>query len=112
MRDEHAVNGAVRSDRGLINDPVNGISQKFETGNQRNIQFATRKLSAKRGWMIKRDLARPAMNQRPRIEISNAADTKITWLDGVWPYHIYAQASSASLRGSDDVDPLAPLRCR
>ena len=87
MRDNHAVNRAVGSDRCMINDPVNRISEKFETGNERNIQLAAREPSAKRGWVIKHYLAGPAVGQRPRVEIFNTADAKIARLDGVSSCH-------------------------
>ena len=48
MSDANAVNRPVGSDRNAIDDPVNRITQKFETRNQRNIEITARELRAER----------------------------------------------------------------
>jgi hypothetical protein len=40
MRDDYAVNRSVRGNRNVINNPVDRVTQKFETGDKRNIKFA------------------------------------------------------------------------
>src|SRR5205085_11573636 len=67
---------AVRRNGNAIDDPVNRITQKFETGNERDVQFAARELRAKRRGVIEHDDAGPSMNQGTRVEIFNAANTK------------------------------------
>jgi hypothetical protein len=48
MRDDYAVNRSVRGNGKIITDPVDRVSQKFETGDKRNIKFASGKLIAER----------------------------------------------------------------
>lgn len=74
--DNYTVNRAVRRDRNTVNDAVNGVAQKFETGNERNVQFTASELRAKRRWMIKNDVRFPAVNEGAGIEILNAADAE------------------------------------
>jgi hypothetical protein len=48
MRDDYAVNRSVRGNRNVINDPVDRVAQKFETGDKRNIKFAGGEFIAER----------------------------------------------------------------
>ena len=48
MRDDYAVNRSVRGNGNVINDPVDRVTQKFETGYKRNIKFASREFIAER----------------------------------------------------------------
>ena len=57
-----AVNGAVGRNGNAVDDPIDRIAQKFETGYERKIKITQRKLPAKRGRMIEPDGARPAAN--------------------------------------------------
>ncbi len=90
--DDDAVNRPVGGYRNAVNDPVNWIAQKLKTRDQRNIQIAAGELSAKRRGMIENDLPFPTFNERTRVEVFNAADSK----------RIQAQASSASVGGGAD----------
>jgi hypothetical protein len=48
MRDNYAVNRSVRRNGNVINDPVDRVTQKFETGYKRNIKFASGEFIAQR----------------------------------------------------------------
>ena len=48
MRDDYAVNRSIRRNGNVINDPVNRVTQKFKTGDKRNIKFASGEFIAKR----------------------------------------------------------------
>jgi hypothetical protein len=74
MRDHHAVNRSVGRDRNIVNNPVDRIAQKFETGNKSYVEFTVRKLFAKCRRMIEFHLARPSSNERTSVEIFNAPD--------------------------------------
>ena len=55
---------------------INRVAQKFETGNERDIEFARGQFAAERRGMIEIDRPRPAVNQRPGVEIFDAADAQ------------------------------------
>ena len=76
MREEDAVDRAIGGDRELIDDRVDRVAQKFETGNKRDIEFARGKLPAKRRRMIEMHRATPAVDERPGVEIFDATDAK------------------------------------
>src|SRR5215470_16828855 len=76
MRDDHAVNRAVRCNGNTINDSINRVAQKFEAGDKRNIALAVRESFAKRRWMIERHRAWPSSNERKGIKVFDAADAK------------------------------------
>jgi len=76
MCNDHAVNRAYGRDRNIINNPVDRVAQKFETGNKSNIELTARKPLAKRRWMIEIHLTRPPANERAGVEIFDAADAK------------------------------------
>ena len=78
MSNDHTENWAVRANGDTVDDSVDGVTQKFETGNQGHIQISSRKLAAKGGRVIKNDFARPTMNEWPGVEIFNATDSKRT----------------------------------
>jgi len=40
MCDDYAVNRSARGNGNVINDPVDRVTQKFKTGDKRNIKFA------------------------------------------------------------------------
>ena len=46
MRDDHAVNRASARDRNAIDDAIDRIAEKFETGNERNIEIGRAQLGA------------------------------------------------------------------
>src|SRR5207237_2304491 len=70
----------VRRDRNAIHNLVNGISQKLKARDQSNVELAGREFSAQRRWMIQNHCARPAMDQRPSVEIFDATDPQRTSL--------------------------------
>ena len=74
MGDDHAVNGAVRRDRNIIDNPVNRVAQKFQTGDKGNIQLTACKPLTERRWMIEIHLSRPPANKRAGVEIFDATD--------------------------------------
>ena len=75
MRDDNAVNRTIGSDRDIIDDRVNRIAQVFEARDERDIELTDCELPAKRGRMIELNLARPAVNQRSRIKVFDAAES-------------------------------------
>ena len=100
MRNDNAVNRSGGGNGNVIDDSVNWIAQEFEAGNERDVKIAARELGAKRSRMIKRDLARPAVDERAGVKIFDATDPQqlmnIRRLDPfgfaqnrlVSPYHI------------------------
>ena len=76
MCDDHAVNRTFGRNRNSIDNAISGIPEKFETGNQRNIEIAALQLGAQDRRMIKNNFARPTADQRPSIEIANATNTE------------------------------------
>ena len=78
MRDDHAVNRTIGSDRNIIDDRVNGIAQVFEARDERDIELTDCELPAKRGRMIELNRARPAVNQRSRVQVLDAAEPSRT----------------------------------
>jgi len=83
MRNDNAVNGPSRRNGNIIDDSIDRVAQKFETGNKSNIDLAARKPLAERRWMIEihlasppSDEASPPSDERAGIEIFDAADAK------------------------------------
>jgi hypothetical protein len=76
MRNDNAVNGPSRRNGNIINDSIDRVAQKFETGNKSNIELAARKPLTERRWMIEIDLPSPPLDERAGIEIFDAADAK------------------------------------
>jgi len=74
MRNDNAVNRSGGGNGNVIDDSVNWIAQKFEAGDERNIEIAARELRAKRSRMIERDLTRPAADERAGVKIFDAPD--------------------------------------
>ena len=76
MRNDNAVNGPSRRNGNTIDDSIDRVAQKFETGNKSNIELTARKPLAKRRWIIEIHLTRPPTNERAGVEIFDAADAK------------------------------------
>ena len=76
MRDNDTVNRSVGGNGNVINDPVNRVTQKFEAGDERNIEFAGCKFIAERRRMIEIHLAFPAVDERAGVEIFYATDAE------------------------------------
>src|SRR5262249_38614803 len=76
MRNNDTVNFPAGRNRDAVDDPVNRTMQKFEAGNERNIQIAALEFSTKRRRMIEIDHTFPAMNQWAGVEIFNATDAQ------------------------------------
>ena len=76
MRDNDTVNRSVGGNGYVINDPVNRVTQKFEAGDERKIEFAGRKFIAERRWMIEVHVAFPAVDERAGVEIFYATDAE------------------------------------
>jgi len=76
MRNDNAVNGPSRRNGNIIDDSIDRVAQKFETGNKSNIELTTCKPLAERRWMIEIHLTSPPANERAGIEIFDAADAK------------------------------------
>ena len=74
VRDNDTVNWAVRGNGNFVNNPVNGVTQKFEAGDERNVEFAGGKFIAERRWMIEVNVACPSSNEWTGVEIFDAAD--------------------------------------
>ena len=105
MCEEDAIDRPMRSDANAIDQDIDRVPKKFETRDERDLQRALGKLLAELARMIEHDLARQSVNQRASVEILNATDTRrVRQLDGFLPYHIQAQACSASIGST-------PLTC-
>lgn len=76
IRNDNAVNGAGRGDRNIIDDAIDRVSQKFEAGDERNVQIAVCKLCAKGDGMIERNWTWPTVNKWTGVEIFDAADAR------------------------------------
>src|SRR5205085_10696790 len=76
MRHNHAINLAARRNGELVHNPIDWATEKFEAGDERDIEIATLKLPAKGGWMIKINVSGPAVNQRASIKIFDAANAQ------------------------------------
>ena len=76
MCDYYAVDRSGRRNGNIIHDPVDWIAQKFETGSKGDIKLASAKFIAQRRWVVEIHVARPPSNQRPRVEIFDAADAQ------------------------------------
>ena len=74
VRDEDAVHRPVRRNGNAVDERVNGVAQKFETRDERDLQRTLGKLLAELARMIEDDLAGPPVNERTRVEILNATD--------------------------------------
>jgi hypothetical protein len=74
------VDWPVRADRDAIDQGVNGVPQKFETGDERDVEGASRKFVTKNAGMIEHNFARPAVDERTRVEIFDATDPQQTRL--------------------------------
>ena len=75
MRDDDTVNLTPGGNRDAVDDPVNRTTQKFETGNEGNVEIAAIEFSTKRCRMIKINGApSPTVNQGTSVEIFNATD--------------------------------------
>jgi hypothetical protein len=60
VRHYYTVNRPVGRDGNIVNDSIDRITQKFETGNKRDVKFAFRESLTQSGWMIELNLPRPA----------------------------------------------------
>lgn len=78
MGNHHAVNRAVGSNRDVVHDRVNGVAQIFEARDEGDIELPGGQLPAERGGMIEMNRTGPAVNQRSRVEILDAAEAKRT----------------------------------
>ncbi len=87
MRYEDTRDRPVGTNRDPVDDRVNRIAQILEAGNESDIQFARGQFPRERGRLSKFDRARPAVNQRTRVEILNATNAEDS---------PHAQASSGS----------------
>jgi hypothetical protein len=76
MRDEYAVNRTIRRNRNAVDDPIDRIAQKFGARDEGKIDITTRELRTQRRRIIERNLSRPTANQRPSVEIFDAADAQ------------------------------------
>jgi len=76
MRDDNAVNRSGGGNRYIIDDSINWVAQKFETGNKGNVEAAARKSFAEHRWMIEVDGAGPSSNQWTSIEVFDATDAE------------------------------------
>jgi hypothetical protein len=76
VRDNDTVNRSVRGNGNIVNDPVNRITQNFEAGDKRNIEFAGGKFIAERRRMVEVHVAFPAVDERAGVEIFYATDAE------------------------------------
>jgi hypothetical protein len=76
MCDDDAVNWSVGRNGNAINDSINGVPQKLETGNKRDIEVTVRQSFAQTRRVIEVDVTWPAANERTRVEIFYATDAE------------------------------------
>jgi hypothetical protein len=76
MCDDDAINWSIGRNGNVINDSVNGVPQKLETGNKRDIQVAVCQSFAQSGRVIGLNVIWPAANERTRVEIFYATDAE------------------------------------
>jgi hypothetical protein len=74
--DDDAVNWSVGRNRNVINDSINGVPQKLETGNESDIEVTVRQSFAQSRWVIGLDVIWPAANEGTRVEIFYATDAE------------------------------------
>jgi hypothetical protein len=74
--DDDAVDWAVGRNGNVINDSINGVPQKLETGNECDIEVTVRQPFAQSRWVIGLDVIWPAANKRVRVEIFYATDAE------------------------------------
>lgn len=77
MRDDNAVNGTIGCDGNVVDDSIGRIAQEFETGDECDVELAAGEALTKRGGMVESDRARPAGNERARVEIFHATDARL-----------------------------------
>ena len=53
--------------RNAVNDLIDRVAQKFETGNKRDIELAFRQSLTQSGWMIELNIALPTADKRTSI---------------------------------------------
>ena len=66
---------SVGRNRNAVDQGVNRIAEKLEAGNERDVEPAGGEFLAKRAGVIEDDFARPAVDERTRVEIFNATDS-------------------------------------
>jgi hypothetical protein len=76
MGEHDTVNWPIGSDRDVVDDPIDRIAQEFEARDEGKTDITTRELRAQRRRLIERNLSRPTANQRPSVEIFDAADAQ------------------------------------
>jgi hypothetical protein len=74
MCNEHAVDRTVRRNRNAVDERVNRIAQKLETGDKRHIKRCGREFFAEGARMIEHDFAGPAVDEGTGVEILNATN--------------------------------------
>src|SRR5947208_8636378 len=74
--DNHAVDGPMRSDRHAVDDKEFRAKKQLEARDEGDVQVALRELCTKCCRMVENDAPRPAVNERPRVQILNAADAQ------------------------------------
>jgi hypothetical protein len=65
---------AVRRNRNVIDECVNRVTKKFETGNERNVELRGGQFFAEHARMVEHDFAGPSVNERTGVEILNATN--------------------------------------
>src|ERR1700674_5259640 len=74
MRENDAVHRPMRRSANAIDKGVNGVAQKFETRDERDLQRAARQFVAQLAGMIEDNFAFPSLNERTGVEILYATD--------------------------------------
>ncbi len=76
MCDDDTVNWSVGRNRDVINDSINGVPQKLETGNKRDIEVTVCQSFAQSRRVIGLEVIWPAVNERTRVKIFYATDAE------------------------------------
>jgi hypothetical protein len=74
MRDDDAVNRAVGGNGNTIDNAIKWVAQKFEAGDEGDVEIATGELGTERRRMIECDRAGPPTNERTGVEVFYAAE--------------------------------------
>ena len=76
MSKHDTVNGTIGRDADIIDNSVDWIAKEFEAGDQGDIDLAACELSTKRRGTIQRDGTGPVVDERTRIEVFYATESR------------------------------------
>src|SRR5438552_1529284 len=89
----HAVYFAETRDRDVIDHAITRIFQQLKNGHERDIELTAREFVGKLRGMIERETFLAPENERPRVQVLNAAGPDV----GQRGADVHAQASATAL---------------